>query len=66
MLFSLIRIPLDLTRSYEVDAVILHAGPADITESQLMSLGLMLFGLLMILRLRRIASHQATPAPALP
>jgi phosphatidylglycerol:prolipoprotein diacylglycerol transferase len=59
--FALIRIPLDLTRAYEPEAVLLRVGVADVTESQMMSLGLVLFAVLMILRLRRIAPG---PAPA--
>ena len=66
VLFAAIRIPLDLTRSYEADAVILHLGLVDITESQFMSLGLMLFGALMIMRLRRNAPRATIPAAALP
>ena len=62
--FSLLRIPLDLTRAYEADAVLLRIGIADVTESQLMSLGLILFGVLMILRLRRAApQRRPTPGP---
>jgi len=61
--FALIRIPLDLTRAYEVNAVLVRVGTLDITESQLMSGGMALFGLLMILRLRRNAPHDR-PAPA--
>ena len=65
ILFALVRIPLDLTRTYETDAVLMRIGIADITESQFMSLGLILFGTLMILRLRRNAPD-TTPARALP
>src|SRR5262245_10182588 len=61
--FALIRIPLDLTRAYEVDAVLMRVGVADITESQLMSGVLVLFSVLMIIRLRRSAPQPA-PAPA--
>jgi prolipoprotein diacylglyceryltransferase len=58
VLFALVRIPLDLTRAYEPEAVVAHAGAIDVTESQLTSLALALFGTLMILRLRRrIAAH---------
>lgn len=53
--FALVRIPLDLTRTYETDAVIMRIGLSDVTESQLMSVGMILFGMLMILRLRRSA-----------
>ena len=61
-LFAAIRIPLDLTRAYEADAVLLRVGVADVTESQMMSMGLILFGVLMILRLRR-AAPRTRPAP---
>ena len=53
--FSLVRIPIDLTRSYEADAVLVR-GVIDVTESQAMSLALALFGAAMILRLRREAA----------
>ncbi len=53
--FALVRIPIDLTRTYEADAVIVHV-PFEFTESQLTSLVLVLFGTLMILRLRREAA----------
>jgi phosphatidylglycerol:prolipoprotein diacylglycerol transferase len=67
VLFALVRIPLDLTRAYEADAVIFRVGLAEVTESQLMSLGMILFGVLMILRLRRAAPSPGTPpARALP
>jgi prolipoprotein diacylglyceryltransferase len=66
-LFALIRIPLDLTRAYESDAVLMRIGVADLTESQLMSAGMVLFGVLMIMRLRRSAPHLPEPtARALP
>jgi phosphatidylglycerol:prolipoprotein diacylglycerol transferase len=61
--FAAIRIPLDLTRAYETDAVLVRIGVTDITESQLMSAGMLLFAGLMILRLRRTALRPA-PAPA--
>src|SRR5215471_13263601 len=61
--FALIRIPLDLTRAYETDAVLMRVGVTDITESQLMSMVMILFAGLMILRLRRAAPRPA-PAPA--
>ena len=59
VLFGLVRIPLDMTRAYEPEAVVLHLSASDVTESQMSSLALALFGSLMILRLRR-----AAPAPA--
>jgi phosphatidylglycerol:prolipoprotein diacylglycerol transferase len=55
-LFSLIRIPLDLTRAYEPEAVLLRAGSLPVTESQIESAGIALFALLMILRRRREAA----------
>jgi len=62
--FALVRIPLDLTRAYEASAVLLRVGPFDVTESQFMSVGLALFALLMILRLRRAVPLSGTaPAP---
>jgi phosphatidylglycerol:prolipoprotein diacylglycerol transferase len=61
--FALVRIPLDLTRAYEVNAVLLRVGAVEVTESQLMSVGLALFAVLMILRLRR-AVPLAGPTPA--
>jgi prolipoprotein diacylglyceryltransferase len=54
--FALVRIPLDLTRAYEVNAVILRVGTQDITESQIMSGSMALFAVLMILRLRRASA----------
>jgi phosphatidylglycerol:prolipoprotein diacylglycerol transferase len=59
VLFGLVRIPLDLTRAYEPESIFAHIGPWDVTESQLTSVALALFGVLMILRLRR-----RTPATA--
>lgn len=58
-LFSLVRVPLDATRTYEAEAVLLRAGEHAVTESQVMSLGIALFSLLMLIRLRRAAA--ATP-----
>lgn len=52
-LFGLSRIPLDMTRAYETEAQLAHVGGMVITESQLMSVTLLLFAALMILRLRR-------------
>jgi hypothetical protein len=48
-------VPLDFTRTWENDAVLLRTGFVDLTESMLMSAGMVLFGTLMILRLRRAA-----------
>lgn len=58
-LFALVRIPLDLTRAYEPEATVLTISGLGITESQLTSLAITLFGLLMILRLRRTALARA-------
>ncbi len=64
-LFSLLRIPLDMTRAYEPGAVLAEVGGVPVTESQLTSAALALFSLLMILRLRRGAPPPApSPAPA--
>ena len=59
ILFALIRIPLDFTRAYEPGALALKIGGIDVTQSQVTSLALALFGALMILRLRR----EALPSP---
>jgi phosphatidylglycerol:prolipoprotein diacylglycerol transferase len=61
VVYSIVRVPIDFTRSYEPAAVILHA-PFDITESQAMSFAIALFGAFMILRLRR----EAAGAPSMP
>ena len=53
MLMALVRIPLDFTRAYEPETAFLTAFGVDIVESQLSSLAIALFSLLMILRLRR-------------
>ena len=60
------RIPLDLTRAYEESAVIAAIGPQPVTESQVTSLAIALFSLLMILRLRRQARPCPDPGPAAP
>jgi phosphatidylglycerol:prolipoprotein diacylglycerol transferase len=63
--FALVRIPLDLTRAYEVNAVLLRVGGLDVTESQLMSMGMTLFAVLMIVRLRRaVPLTRSSPAPS--
>ena len=59
ILFALIRIPLDFTRAYEPGALALSVGGVSVTESQVTSVALVLFGSLMLLRLRR----EALPRP---
>ncbi|HYM81168.1 MAG TPA: prolipoprotein diacylglyceryl transferase [Candidatus Limnocylindria bacterium] len=59
VLFALLRVPLDFTRAYEPEAVLARIGMLEVTESQLTSVAMALFGTLMILRLRR-----RTPVPA--
>jgi len=61
LLFALVRIPLDFTRAYEPETAFLTAFGVDIVESQLSSLAIALFSLLMILRLRR---ESQSPSPA--
>jgi phosphatidylglycerol---prolipoprotein diacylglyceryl transferase len=53
MLYGLARIPLDFTRAYEPETAFISAFGVEIVESQLSSLAIALFSLLMILRLRR-------------
>lgn len=53
VLFALLRIPLDMTRYYEPESVLITLGNLTLTESQLTSIALALFGLLMFLRVRR-------------
>lgn len=53
--YALIRIVLDFTRAYEPNSVLGHLGGLDVTESQLASLTLALFAVLVLLRLRRRA-----------
>ena len=67
--YALMRIPLDLTRAYEPGTVLAHLGPFDVTESQLVSLTMALFALLMLMRLRRaaaLAEAAAVPAASFP
>jgi phosphatidylglycerol:prolipoprotein diacylglycerol transferase len=52
-LFALIRIPIDFTRAYEPESTLVRFHSLGITESQLTSLAIALFGLLMSVRLRR-------------
>lgn len=51
--FAVIRVGIDFTRAWESEARVLTLGGLSITESQITSLALVLFSLLMILRLRR-------------
>jgi phosphatidylglycerol:prolipoprotein diacylglycerol transferase len=60
-LLALVRIPLDLTRVYEAEAIVVELGVVRITESQLTSAALLLFALLMIARLRRESRSVASP-----
>jgi phosphatidylglycerol:prolipoprotein diacylglycerol transferase len=53
--FALVRLPIDMTRTYETTAIVLRQ-PFVLTESQLTSLVMALFAVLMILRLRRAAA----------
>jgi len=57
---ALVRIPLDLTRVYEAEAIVADLGAVSVTESQVTSVAILLFALLMIARLRR----EARPAAA--
>jgi len=57
--FAVVRVPIDMTRAYEAGAVVMRLGAFEVTESQLTSVLLVLFGALMIVRLRR-------ESPALP
>ena len=61
--FSLVRIGIDFTRAWERDARLFTIGDLPITESQLTSVMLALFAVLMILRLRR-DSGSAIVVPA--
>lgn len=58
LLYSIVRVPLDATRAYEAQAVLLHLGNVAIAESQIESFAIVMFSLLMILRLRREAAGQ--------
>jgi phosphatidylglycerol:prolipoprotein diacylglycerol transferase len=53
LLFGASRVALDFTRAYEPTAVLGWIGPTPFTESQAISIAMMLFATLMILRLRR-------------
>jgi phosphatidylglycerol:prolipoprotein diacylglycerol transferase len=63
-LLALVRIPLDLTRVYEAEAIVVDLPAVRLTESQVTSVALVLFALLMIARLRR--ESRPAPAPAAP
>jgi len=65
-LLALVRIPLDLTRAYEADAIVVGLGVVQITESQVASVALVLFALLMIARLMRESLPAADRAAPLP
>lgn len=52
-MFALVRIPLDMTRVYEPEAIVMTLGSVPVSESQLTSMALALFALLMIARLMR-------------
>ena len=58
-LFALMRIPIDFTRAYEPESILLRLAGFGITESQLTSLAIALFGLLMTVRLQR--ATEASP-----
>jgi phosphatidylglycerol:prolipoprotein diacylglycerol transferase len=63
--FAFVRILLDLTRAFEPGAVIGRIGPVSVSESQFISLAMILFGLLMVARLtRRAKQDPAVPGPA--
>jgi prolipoprotein diacylglyceryltransferase len=65
-MLALVRIPLDLTRAYEAEAVVVDLGAVHLTESQVTSAALVLFALLMIVRLRRESRPPTAPATPLP
>lgn len=64
LLFALIRVPLDLTRAYASDAILMRIAGVPVTESQITSVAIALFALLMLLRLRRAGVTRVAPAPA--
>ncbi len=57
--FALARIGIDLTRNYEIESVLVHSSWFDLTESQVTSLAMALFGALMILRLRQATAEDS-------
>lgn len=62
LLFALIRIPLDFTRAYERGAELALVAGIPLTESQMVSVALVLFSALMMMRLAR----ERTGDPARP
>ncbi len=58
-LFATVRIPIDMTRSWETDAVLLQLGAFGFTESQMTSVAIVLISVLMIMRLRRRAAAES-------
>lgn len=61
LVFAIARIPIDMTRAYEADAVLVRTGALSVTESQLTSAALVLFSVLMLVRLRRESPAAARP-----
>ncbi|MCC6652252.1 MAG: prolipoprotein diacylglyceryl transferase [Candidatus Eisenbacteria bacterium] len=62
MAFALARVGLDMTRTYETESILLRTPWLELTESQITSIAMALFGMLMIMRLR----NAAPPAPVAP
>ncbi len=65
VLFAVVRVLLDFTRAYEADAVLIHFGKSGFTESQITSVAMALFAILMLQRRerRRTPRAAATAAP---
>ncbi len=57
--FALARVGVDLTRNYEAEAVLMKTPWLELTESQITSIAMALFGVLMILRLRHAGPEDA-------
>lgn len=55
MVFALARGGIDLTRTYEAESILMRTPWLELTESQITSLAMALFALLMIMRLRKAA-----------
>jgi phosphatidylglycerol:prolipoprotein diacylglycerol transferase len=67
VVFAVLRILLDFTRAFEPGAVVGKIGPMDVSESQFISLAMVMFGLLMIGRLsERAKQTQRAIEPATP